>query len=163
VLLGHELAYLALGGSHLAAGRHGYLSTAAVVAGPLAAVGLLGLAVASARRNRLGLVPWERLAPLQLVLFGAQELIELAPVAGLDHAVSQPTLWLGLALQPLIAVAVARLVGVAGRLVARLLRRDPVPTPGATRPPATGSPMAVRSPRWTPLSRRGPPSVALAH
>jgi len=101
VLMGHAIAYWALGVP--SGDLHGYLAHAPQVVLILATLALLGLA-ADSRVRRASPVP---LAALAIVAFVVQEHVErLIHTGQLPLLLASPVLWLGIALQVPLAVAV---------------------------------------------------------
>ena len=101
VLLGHSIAYRVLGRS--SAELHGYLAHAPQLVLIVATLSLLGLA-ADARARRRSPVP---LSLLAMFAFVVQEHLErLIHTGGMPFLLTSPVLWLGVALQLPLALAV---------------------------------------------------------
>jgi hypothetical protein len=121
VLCGHAIAYRALGlpGDDL----HGYLAHAPQVVLLLSTLALLGL-VADSRARRHSPVP---LASLAVVAYVGQEHLErLIHTGQIPMLVASPALWLGIALQIPLAVALWLVVRtLAEDIVTPVRRRIP--------------------------------------
>lgn len=162
-LVMHQLAYLvafpvgAVRAAELA--DHGHLTTQWALITPLAVVTAAGVILRQVRALRLApTLRWRSLTVLSAGLFSAQEAIEAIVVAGTPSELwSNPALYIGLALAPLLAMTVVRALRQASELVARFLRPPACPTPAA-RPP-----IPAADDRWTDLQElgagcpRGPP------
>ena len=123
VLAGHTLGYLA---ADPHAVEHAYLGGAFAVVGPLAVAAMLWTALAGARsRSGRGPVRPLPLGPLlaaQWILFAGQEMTEHALAGhGPAEALRSPAVWLGVAAQAVVALALALLLRAAGVAGARLL------------------------------------------
>ena len=138
---------------------HGYLGAVAALAIPLATIGVLGLAVRSARRLD-AVLSIRRLALVQTIVFVTQEVLERLPGERLDELLREPAVLVGLALQVPIAAAAVAMVRL-GRRVADTARAADL---------AIGAPwprpvLLVARPRLavaavdrpSPIRRRGPP------
>lgn len=101
VLVGHQIAY-ALSGAPTDS-LHGYLAHAPQLLAVVATIAILGLA-GDARARRRSPVP---LAVLGIVAFVIQEHLErLIHTGHVPFLLTSPTLWLGIALQLPLAVAI---------------------------------------------------------
>ena len=165
VLAGHAVGYLA-GDAHSGghAVDHAYLSGAAAVVGPLAVAALVWAGLSGARPGARSL-PFGPLLAAQWALFFGQEMIEHAlaghgPLAALES----PAVWLGLAAQVVVALALAVLLHAAGATAARalaFLARLLAPRTvagGWARPAAWPAPSCLC--RLRPASRGPPPLLA---
>jgi hypothetical protein len=122
-LIAHQAAYGLSAFATPAAGApdHGYLAIAAQLVVP-AGVGALMLVVLRAARQRLDLtgITILTLTLVQIGLFLTQETIEWA-VSGGSGLIGNPAVWIGVAIQPLIAAAILGAVRL-GVTVVRQLR-----------------------------------------
>lgn len=164
-LLTHVLAYaLAFADAaerraHLAATGHGAFVPTALLAAAAAGIALVGLGVRAWRSDPLpvGGVVWARLVAMQLAVFAVIEAVERG--FDLAAAFSDPAVRFGLAIQVLVAGALAlvlRLFVRAVRLVAARLRSRP-PSARTRIPPALVERGPFTRALQTPASRRGPP------
>lgn len=165
VAAGHVLGYGAaglVGAAPELEGGHGYLDVLFRLAVPFT-LAVLARAFLSGTRAELPPVRWRDLAVLQAGVFAAVEVYEHAAAGiGPDRSLVEPSFWLGLGAQLLVAaglVALTAWMRRVGEVVAGA--RRPRPWAGrrtAIRPLLSllaGSPVvAVGS-----LSRRGPPSL----
>jgi hypothetical protein len=158
VLAAHAVAYAVTGTDP--GPEHEYLGHAPQVAGPLASLALLGLALQE-RSLRPRSARW--FAPVAPIAFVCQEHLErLAHSGALPWLFTTPCFLVGLALQLPVAIAsviVAR--RVMGTLAAPARRSDP-PIPGSIWLPVPDRPAAapatVEAPR--PSGRAPPPLLA---
>jgi hypothetical protein len=165
VAAGHVLGYGAaglLGAAPELEGGHGYLDVLFRLAVPFTLT-VLARAFLSGARAELPPVRWRDLAVLQAGVFAAVEVYEHAAAGiGPDRSLVEPSFWLGLGAQLLVAaglVALTAWLRRVGEVVAGARR----PRPWAGRRPA---PRRLRSLVPVPLavgigslSRRGPPSL----
>ena len=157
-VLGYFLADVYQSAAIDASNGHAYLSGAAHWVGISGALALVWLAVRGGRAVGVGSVLRVRtLLSLQVLLYGAQESLErLAAGHSLVELLTEPAVLLGLAFQPLLALALVALVRLGARLVEAVLaaprpRRDTVAL--ISRAPLVGpAPLLLPA-----LSRRGPP------
>lgn len=150
VALGHvgayQLVYRDHGVRHAALADHHYFQSFAVAAAVCGVVALLR-AVGGERGRRTGRLPVGVLTVTQMAVFAALEVGErLLAGRGLPSAVSEPAVWVGLAVQ----VGVAGLLAAAVRWLAPLLA-GLVPSAPALR----ALPSGFAPPRCTATSRRG--------
>jgi hypothetical protein len=154
VLVGHAVAYRVTGTP--AGDLHGYLAHAPQVVAILATLALLGLA-ADTRARRTSPVP---LALLAIAAFVAQEHVErLIHTGDVPILLASPALWVGIALQLPLTLAVWWLARWLASDLAASTRRVAPGTGALTltlRIPAAG-PWASRVP--TAASGRGPPAT----
>lgn len=161
-LVGYGLGHTDAAERVVAEAGHDYLPSLATAALPLLSVSFLCAVVAGARRVPLR----PRVAPVALQLTGVfvgVELVEhLAAGWTLPHLVGEPSLWLGVVTQIVVAAAVVGLLRALVRVGERLAGR-PVPSP-THRAPAVAAPVAVlvEAVALTPIRRRGPPAGAVA-
>ncbi len=152
VLLGHAIAYGATGTP--AGDLHGYLAHAPQIVLVLATLALLGLAT-DARARRRSPLP---LASLAILAFVAQEHLErLIHTGQLPFLLTSPALWVGIALQVPVTVAIWLVASRLAEEIAAPVRRT---VPRVT-PLALGVIAVVRQPvaRAVAASHpgRGPP------
>ena len=155
VLLGHAIAYRALGVP--ADDLHGYLAHAPQIVLILATFALVGLA-ADSRARRQSPVP---LASLGIGAFVVQEHLErLAHTGHLPFLLMSPVLWLGIAVQVPLAIAVWFVARRLAEDIATPLRRV---APSLTRIPVLAGPIG-RQPHVAALGARhpgrGPPDAS---
>ena len=139
--------------------EHGYLEHAPQVAGLLASLALLGLALQERSLSRCS-PRW--VAPLAPLGFVCQEHIErLVHTGQLPLLLTSPTFLVGLALQlPVAAVCVLLVRRVVGTLAGRALVGRSRPHAGGAWLPLTHAPaLAVRPPWRAPPRGRGPPAL----
>ena len=166
VVAGHAVGYLAADPhSGSPAVDHSYLAGAPSLCAPLVVAALLWAATAGAGSCRRSLVAGPLLAA-QWALFVGQELVEHTLAGhGPGAALQSPAVWIGVAAQALVAVALALLLRTAAVAGARVTTSLSTLATGLE-PPAT--PARPRS-AWRPSfavtaapSGRGPPSSLLA-
>jgi hypothetical protein len=162
VLIGHVIAYAASGPGHApGAAGHGYLSSLAAVAVPLA---VAGLCLSALGKGAPG-VSLRQLCALQCAAFVTQETLEHL-VAGepLVAVVGSVPVWLGLGAQAIVAFGATAAVGavsVAGpRLLAWFGGRPSVVAPPVVQRFDTGGVARPRLRPNLPVTSRGPPAVA---
>ena len=123
-LIAHQAAYGLSAFATPAAGApdHGYLAIAAQLVVP-AGIGAFMLVVLRAARQRLDLtdITVLTLTLVQIGLFLTQETIEWAVSGGGSGLIGNPAIWIGVAIQPLIAAAILGAVRL-GVTVVRQLR-----------------------------------------
>jgi hypothetical protein len=157
VLAAHWAAY-AVTGTGLGE-EHGYLEHAPQVAGLLASLALVGLALQD-RSLRPRSAWW--VAPIAPLGFACQEHLErLAHTGHLPFLLTSPTFLVGLALQvPVAAVCVVLVRRIVGTL-AGARRRSFARPRGAWLPLTDAPPLVVRS-VWRTVPRgRGPPALGM--
>lgn len=136
--LAHQAAYgiTAVIASGAGAPDHGYLSVAAQLVVPAGLVAIAATAV-RASRSRLDLagLPIGVLALWQLAVFIGQETIESLLLGG-SALHTNPAIWVGVALQPVVA-ALLLVTACVGASVLRRLETTITPRPAPR--PATGS------------------------
>jgi len=158
VLAAHAAAYAVTRAS--LGEEHGYLEHAPQVAGLLASLALVGLALQERSLSRFS-PRW--VAPLAPLGFVCQEHIErLVHTGQLPFLLTSPTFLVGLALQlPVAAVCVVLARRVVGMLPGARLRS--LTRPGGAWLPLTHAPaLVVRSVWRTPPRGRGPPALLVA-
>ena len=164
VVVSHAAAYLVAPShhSHGAVDMHGYLQLGAPVV-VLAAVAGMGWLIAARSGIRRRLPSTAAVASAQAIAFLAQEVVEHAVGPGIHSALTSPAVWLGLALQAVVAGALLWLTRVGRRAVERL-RSSPRSLREA--PPASAPVAPVGWPaRWerAPRRRRGPPPLRVVN
>ena len=113
---------------------HGYLAIAVQLVVPAGVCALILLVLRAARKSLdLGGLTILTLTVAQIGLFLTQETIEAALSGGTSGLITNPAVWIGIAIQPLIAAAILGAV----RLGASAVRRLHAPT---TRPPTRRAP-----------------------
>jgi hypothetical protein len=155
VLAAHAAAYAVTATS--LGEEHGYLEHAPQVAGLLASLALVGLALQE-RSLRPRSAWW--VAPIAPLGFTCQEHLErLVHTGQLPFLLTSPTFLVGLALQlPVAAVCVVLVRRIVGTLPGA--RRRSLAGPGGAWLPLTDTPsLVVRSVRRTPPRGRGPPAL----
>ena len=160
VVVAHAAAY-GLVSSHGAAHGdrevHGYLQMLAPVVVVATVAGMAWL-VASRSGGSRRLPSTVALASAQMLVFLAQELVEHALAGpGAHSALASPAVWLGLALQAVVAGVLVWLTRAGRRALGRLRSSWRRPLEPALRPSVAG-PMGWPA-RWqrAPRRRRGPP------
>lgn len=146
-----------VGAAHGGRDGHGYLQLLAPVV-VVATVAGMGWLVASRSGGSRRLPSTVALASVQMVVFLAQELVEHALAGpGAHSALASPAVWLGLALQAVVAGVLVWLTRAGRRVVERFRSSWPPPLEPALRPSVAG-PMGWPA-RWqrAPRRRRGPP------
>ena len=158
VLAAHAAAYAVTRAS--LGEEHGYLEHAPQVAGLLASLALVGLALQERSLSRFS-PRW--VAPLAPLGFVCQEHIErLVHTGQLPFLLTSPTFLVGLALQlPVAAVCVVLVRRVVGTLPGARLRSLTRPD-GAWLPLTHAPALVVRSVWRTPPRGRGPPALLVA-
>lgn len=147
-----------VGAAHGGRDVHGYLQLLAPVV-VVAAVAGMGWLVASRSGGSRRLPSTVALASAQMVVFLAQELVEHALAGpGAHSALASPAVWLGLALQAVVAGVLVWLAQ-AGRRAVERLRSSGRRRPERTLHPSTAEPMGWPA-GWqrAPRRRRGPPA-----
>ena len=164
VVVSHAAAYLVAPPhhSHGAVDMHGYLQLAAPVV-VLAAVAGMGWLVAARSGIRRRLPTTAAVASAQAVAFVAQEVVEHALGPGIHAALTSPAVWLGLALQAVVAGVLLWLTRAGRRVVERLRNSPPglrAAAPGCAHAAPVGWPA-----RWerAPRRRRGPPPLRVVN
>ncbi|CAN5759102.1 hypothetical protein BH20ACT23_BH20ACT23_17850 [soil metagenome] len=142
---------------------HGYWGIVTPVAMGLAVAGIAGALISrSGAPSRFGAVAGRAVA-LQLVAFLSMETIERATVGGSLVVVKEPVVLVGLALQMLIALALAGLLLVLTRALDSLNGSNVLPLPAVdgSQPPAarTESP-TVPQLRYGGALLRAPPAAS---
>ena len=165
-LIAHQAAYGLSAFATPAAGApdHGYLAIAAQLVVP-AGIGAFMLVVLRAARQRLDLtgITVLTLTLVQIGLFLTQETIEWAVSGGGSGLIGNPAVWIGVAIQPLIAAVDPGSGPVGSRTAVRQLRtatsRRPTrrtlpanPLPSSS--PTSASPSATASARVPPRPTR---------
>jgi len=161
VVAGHALGYAlaqpdpALRAAHLAATGHASFGLLACVAtaAALLAVGRVAWRAAAGRGDRSP--AFGHLAGVQVLAFALVEVAERGFSAA--AAARDPAVLIGLLLQVLVAVLLARLVGGVARVARLLARRPRRPARGEPRRACPDDPLAPRSPLLLDAPRRAPP------
>lgn len=162
VVVAHAAAYGLVsaheaGAAHGGHDMHGYLRVLAPVV-VVATVAAMGWLVASRSGGSRRLPSTVALASAQVVVFLVQELVEHALAGpGALSALASPAVWLGLALQAVVAGVLVWLAR-AGRRAVERLRRGWRPPLEAVLHPSVAGPTGWPA-RWqrAPRRRRGPP------
>lgn len=164
VVASHTISYLLAHGEGADRARalgdfHGHLVPFALIGGLGVLAALLAACDAGYRGTRLQFTVGQ-LAAAQVAAFALMELGErVASGAGVDAALGEPAVWIGLILQLGIAWLARLLVQVGERAGEHFAaRREPPERPSALqwRPRLLD---AVPRPPLTPMSRRGPPRL----
>lgn len=163
LILGHVVAYAlaypwgTARHAHLLLTGHGWMGPALFSLSAAAPIVLAAAAARAARLRAFALRPAAvRLAAAQVTAFLLIEVTERH--ANLADALSDPAVVAGLAVQALVAVAMAALLTLFTRIVAvAVRRRSPVPRarPSSEPPPAASGPL--RPDLLGPVRRRAPP------
>ena len=166
VVVAHAAAYglvssHGVGAAHGGRDGHGYLQLLAPVV-VVATVAAMGWLVASRSACSRRLPSTVALASAQMVVFLTQELVEHALAgSGAHSALASPAVWLGLALQAVVAGVLVWLARAGRRVVERFRSSWRPPLKPALRPWVAGT--MGWPPRWqrAPRRRRGPPGSAV--
>lgn len=170
VVVGHLVAYLLTYPSrgvrhvHLEITGHEWLAVA--TASLLAAIPVIVLVAGS--RSVRSPASWNgpglalRLLTIQVVAFGLLEVAERG--WSIREAIFDPAVFVGLALQPLLAVVAARILDLLHRVVRSIVARLRPAHPAAARPSRPPVPRQSVFRAWLllPARRRAPPSALLA-
>lgn len=136
VFVAHQIAYglSAFLRPGVAAPDHGYLAIAVQLVVPAGIAAIILLVLRAARKSLdLGRLTVLTLAVVQIGFFLTQESIESVLSGGASGLITNPAVWIGIAIQPLIAAAILGAVRLGATVVRKL-------SPPTSRPPTRRAP-----------------------
>ena len=159
----HQMAYglSAFLTPGVATPNHGYLAIAVQFVVPAGISAIILLALRAARKSLdLGGLTVLSLTVIQIGLFLTQESIESVLSGGASGLVTNPAVWIGIAIQPLVAAAILGAVRLGASVVRKLsppISRPPTRRASSIFPPAELADIFITVCNRLGPRRRGPP------